>query len=277
MKPFLGIDITDNKDNEHLNAAQFLEVAPSAAMTQALDSSTEKAEQTVERAKLPLALRILQGACLCVGLILAAGILDADVSLAQGYKNAPALYWIAIGCLLMWGVLKLLSMKKEKTVMETDEAKLAISNAETACSSVFAELRVPADAQEVDLLFFFYKVKDGQVKVKEKGFQICPYFNLPFKLFTDEENLYLANAEGKYAIPRSALGSIQTVKKHIRMNGWNKETPPNTGRYKPYKLTSDDYGCVHCKAYHILSFTHEGEEWGIYFPSYELPAFEEIN
>ena len=68
---------------------------------------------------------------------------------------------------------------------------------------------------------------------------------------------------------------IHTVKKHIRIAGWNKDEEFNKGMYKQYKLTTDNYGCVHCKQYHVLEINHQGESYGIYFPSYELPTLEE--
>ena len=43
------------------------------------------------------------------------------------------------------------------------------------------------------------------------------------KIFSDENYLYIANLEGKYAFPLSSLVSIHTVKKRIRIAGWNKE------------------------------------------------------
>lgn len=45
-------------------------------------------------------------------------------------------------------------------------------------------------------------------------------------------------------------------------------------RYKAYKLSEGDNGLIYCKPYYILELDRAGERWGIYFPCYELPAFE---
>ncbi len=278
MKPFLGIDLTLDKKNEQTNGTEFLVATPSSAMAQSFDNSMNKAEETVESAKLPLVLRIIQTVCGCVGAIFAIGILRAlgEVSIVEAYRNAPWVDWTAGICLAVWGILKIISKVKEKSVMGTEESSRAISNLEMVSKAVYTELAVPDSAKAVDILFFYYKNKDGQIKVQEKGMQITQYFNPEFKIFKDEENLYLANLEGKYAFPLSALTKLHTVKKHIRMLGWNKDEQLNKGIYKQYKLTTDNYGCVHSKYYHILEVAHDGESFGIYFPCYELPIFSEL-
>lgn len=276
MKPFLGLDLTDNKNNEHINGTEFMVQKTSAALASTFEASKNRADQSADKAKLPLFLRITQLACAFSALICARGILKADVTLAQAYRNAPALFWVTGICAIIWLFLWLWGKQKSKTVMESDENAQAISHLNGVSNSIFAELSVPADAKSVDVLAFTYKIKKGEVKATERAMQIAPYGALEFKLFADAEYLYLANLEGKYALPLASIGKIQTVKKHIRVLGWNKGENFNKGIYKQYKLTTDQYGCVHSKYYHILEFNHNGEAWGLYFPCYELPNFEEI-
>lgn len=276
MKPFLGIDLTTNKKNDQLNGNVFLAAKSSLALSQALEQSHKNVDETVAQAKLPKFFRIVQFLCGITAALLFSGILKADVSLAQGYHNAPWIYWTFGICLIIWLVLKLLSLQKEKLVLSADENAQVFSHWENTTDAVFAEFSIPTDAKEVDVLSFFYKLKDGNIKVCEKGMQVTQYFNPIFKIFSDSEYLYLANLEGKYAFPLSSVMGIRTIKKHIRIAGWNKEVPYNKGIYKQYKLTIDNYGCIHCKSYHILELNHNGEIWGIYFPSYELPVIEEI-
>ena len=276
MKPFLGINLTTDKKNDQPNGSQFMVQATSSALSDALERSMDRAEQTIETSKLPLPLRAAQFICGIAALLIASSILRADVSLAEGYHNAPWLYWLAGVCAVVWLVLWLWSGKKAKTVLETDQSAHTFSHLDSVSDAVYAELGVPADAKEVDVLSFFYKVKDGNLKVCEKGMQITQYFNPVFKVFADTEHLYLANLEGKYAFPLSSIVKIHTVNKRIRIESWNKEEPFNKGIYKQYKLSEDQYDCIHCKDYHILEFNHKGESWGIYFPCYELPVFEEL-
>ena len=273
MKPFLGIDLTMDKKNEEFNGTEFLVQAPSAALANTLEVSSEKAEETIETAKLPLLFRIIQFICGIAALIITGGILKADVSLAEGYQNAPWLYWTAGICAVVWLVLWLWSKQKAKVVLETEESEQTFSHLEGTASAIYKELSVPDDAKDIDVLSFFYKMKNGEIKPVEKAF--ATHFNPEFKIFSDEENLYLANLEGKYAFPLSSIVKIHTVNKHIRIAGWNKEEKFNKGIYKQYKLTEDNYGSIHCKQYLILEVNYQGEAYGIYFPCFELPILEE--
>lgn len=281
MKPFLGIDLTTNRKNEQYNGEELVVATPSLALQQAIDSTVERVEETEEQAKLPLTIRIVQGAAGAIAALVGIGLLKAvtgedSISVTEAYENAFWMFWLAGGCLLLWGVLKLLSIKKQKTVMESDESTHVFSSHHRTANSVFAELGVPDWAPDADVLLFYYKEKDGEIKVREKGLQRAPYMNPAFKVFVDKERLYLVNLETKFAIPRENLTAIRLVKKSVVMAQWNKEAEPTAAQYKPYKVGVDGYGRIHAKPLYILEFTHNGEPWGLYFPSYELPTFEKL-
>ncbi len=278
MKPFLGIDLTENKQNDQANGKEFIVAAPSPAMQQALDASMGKADDTEARAKLPLPIRIVQYICGILGLLLFGGLVKgvSEVSFALAYQNAGWLFWLCGGCLAVWAVLKLWSSTKEKQVLGSEESTQVLSNLESISQSIYTELAVPADAAEVDILSFFYKSKDGQIKPCEKGMQLARFMNPEFKIYKDAEKLYLTNLAGKYAFPLSSLKAIRTVNKNGNVITWNKVAATSEGRFKPYKLTVDNYGRIHFKSYYILELTHDGEEWGIYIPCYELPVLEQL-
>lgn len=281
MKPFLGIDLTTNKKNKEINGKEFLITKTSDSMSQSFDSSYEKAEETIQQSELPLCLRIGQWVFGIIGVSILLGILkglgeEDGFTLTEMYKNVSWLFWLCGICILIWGILTFLSSRKEKSVLDSDEANRAFSNIDNVCEGIFSELSVPTEAKDVDILSFFYKMKNDDIKVCEKGIQIAPYLTLTFKIFVDSENLYIADLEGKYAFPLSSLISIKTVKKHIHTDGWNKDEAFDEGIYKQYKITEDNAGCIHCKGYHILEISNDDEKWGIYFPNYELPIFEEL-
>lgn len=279
MKPFLGIDLTNDKHNTQPNGAEFLIRQPSPVLAQALESSNDQADQTLQSAKLPLIVRIFQGICGLAAAMMAVGLLRAmtgtdAVTIGQAYDNAPWVFWVGFGGLLIWGVLQLIASRKEKAVLNSDENEQMFEDLAELQNRVLDDLGVPQNAPEVDLLSFYYKEKGDGFKVCEKGLQLASYLNPVFHLFRDEENLYVGNLEGKYAFPRASLRGIRTVKKTIRIAGWNKDADLDSGMYAPYKLYADKYGCVICKRYHILEVERNGAVWGIYFPDYELPFFE---
>lgn len=281
MKPFLAIDLTTNKKNEQSNGQEFIVAKPSLTSRKSLEQSMENSEQTIEKSKLSLPIRIGHWICGAVALFVAIGTFKAlggedGVTLIEAYQNAPWIFWVGGACLLIWGILKLIGNHKQNKVLETDESAKVFDNLDKTCNDILAELGVPSDSKEIDILSFFYKEKNGKIKVCEKPMQMAPYFNPIFHIFKDSENLYFANLEQKYAIPLSSLKDIKSVKKTIRVMEWNKEEMYNEGIYKKYKMNEDNYGCIFCKPYHILKFEHNNELWGIYIPCYELPVIEEI-
>ncbi len=280
MKPFLCIDQTYNKKNEAVNGDEFIVKRPSEKLNASLEESAADVSEIIDKSQLPLPLRIIKWVTGVVALIIFAGIIKAmteeDISLKTAYGNAPALFWICGICAVIFTVLMLLSNKKEKETFETAEENNTFSDLDDICDDILADLGVPSDAKEIDILSFYYKDKDDNIKILEKGL-LAPFNNLIFHVFKDSENLYLANLDGKYAIPLSSIKGIQTVKKTVRISSWNKDEDFKSEKYKPYKLNEDNYGAIFCKTYHILEFDRYNETWGIYFPSYELPQFEEIS
>lgn len=283
MKPFLSIDITENKKNNIVNGEkEFIVQKPSEMLSAALDASADSATEIIKKSKLPAPIRAVQFISGLFFGIAVLGLIDAYDGepiaefLKTSYKNAS---WIILGgiiCLVIWAVLKFFSIKKQKQVLETEETESVMTKVDSAANNIYAELGVPAGARDTDVLSFFYKIKDGTPKAVTKGFMPAPYLNVEYKIFSDGENLCLANTEAKFAVPLSSLRRIHTVKKHVSVTAWNKDEPYNKGEYKQYKLYESDDSCIHFRWYHILEFERDGEAWGIYFPSYELPAFEAV-
>ncbi len=283
MKPFYAIDLTDNKNNEVINGREFLVATPPLAITQAYESLEEKADQMTERAKLPKYLRVIQWVCgaiatFAIGVsieILIDG--DADLSFAEIYSSVPWLFYLCGACAVVWLILFILAHKKEKSVLESDEGTQLFTSLAAAVDGVFDSLSVPDTAIDTDILCFTYKIKKGEVKPYAKGTMPTPFLNQPCRVYSDTDNLYIADIDGKYALPRRSFKNITKVKKKILLPHWNKQTDPSDEQYKQFKIARDDEsGMLFVKNYCILTFNINSEEWGIYFPNYELPTFEEL-
>lgn len=281
MKPFLGIDLTQDKKNSKPNGMEMMVLKPSPELVSALDSSKEKMNDAQKKAKLPLVLRIIEWICTFGGIFIVIGLLRAlggedGVTLTQAYANAGEIFWIAGACIAIGAVLRFLGKKKAKTVLESDDSTRTLSNISVSVETIFADLGVPENARDVDILVFFYKNSNCEPKLKTKGNQNFMFMNFPFKIFADPRTFYLANIEGKYAFSRDAVKRIKTVAKRYTVNDWNKDYPFDDDRYKKYGLKMDQYGVIYGKNYYILEVENEGQIWGIYFPSYELPLFEAL-
>ena len=178
MKPFLGIDLTTNKKNEQMNGEEFVVAKPALSLTQSLESSSENVEETIEKSKLPLPIRIGHWICGAVGVLVAIGIIKAlggedSVTLIEAYQNASWLFWLGGACLVAWALLKLISVRKEKNVLETEESSQVFNNLDKTCEAILADLNVPQDSKEIDVLSFFYKVKDDNIPPHLKNYEFA--------------------------------------------------------------------------------------------------------
>lgn len=280
MKPFWCMDLTNDSNNENFNGEELLLDKPSDALKQIHQDSVVKATATVEKAKLPLAVRIAGWVCAAVAVILLGSIArltkNEGMAIHIVYQNTPWLFWVAGICLIGWLVIRILEKQKAKTSLQSDESVQKLSHLETSTQSVYAQMNIPSDASDVDILCFYYKTTEDGIKVCEKPMQLFSHFNCSLKVYKDEEYLYIGSMEGKYGIPLSGLKAIHTIAKKVRFTDWYKDVPYDSGVYKQYKMTKDQFGCIHCKPHYVLEFEKDGQPWGVYFPCYELPLFEEL-
>ena len=278
MKPLFSIDLTNDKNNLIMNGTDFIVATPSDILQQKLEKSMDRADEVVGKAKLPLVLTVFQAIFGVVGVAIVAGVLESldGLSLKEMYQRAPWLIWVGAACIIGFVLINFLGKSKAKAVLSTDESVNTFSHLASVKEAIYSELSVPVAAKEVDILSFFYKVKDGKIKVKQNGLQTAQYFNSTHKIYVENGKFYMVNLEAKNEFPLSSLRAIRTVNKRVVVDEWYKEEPFNKGIYKPYRISVTKQGDYTYKGYHILELEIDGEVWGIYFPAYELSAFEEV-
>lgn len=278
MKPIFGIDITENKHNETVNGSEFIVKTVSQQRSEDLDTKREELNDTVKKSKFPLWLQIIYFITgVYAGIVICAVIGNlGETGLAQMLKNAPVLIISGLICGVIWLILLAVSKTREKKVLEEDNAEGKVEQLDLNVKGIYAEMGVPSDADSVDVLMQIYKVKDGEVVAKTPGIQLSAYINIDCKAYVENDALHIAELENVYAFPLSEIKSIKTVNKRICVPFWNKEEAPKKGIYKQYKMTVNNMGMVYCKPYYILELSHNNEEYGIYFPCYELPVFERL-
>lgn len=279
MKPFIGIDITENKKNDELNGKEFIVASASAAQSDALENASDRFIGLLKSSELPFPLRIIQWCSLIGGIMILGGIGSAvgeeDASFSEIYSSVPWLLWLG-GVLLIAGiVLFVIGHKRIKACLEGEENKACNADMDTITNNIYAELGVPGDAAEIDILSFHYKLKDGEPILKEAACELAPYNAFSYKCFTQSGYLYIADAENKYGFSLSDLRTIHTKNQKITVFTWHDDDEFKD-IYKQYNVKQGDYGNIRFKPYHILELEHNGEAWGIYFPCYELPEFEKL-
>ncbi len=278
MKPFFCINITENKENETINGLEFVTQTSSKESLDDLNEKQDVANDLIKKSQYPLPIRIMKGVCGFIALLLGFAICASSIKigLATAYKNAPYLFWIAGVCLIIWLILLVLSIMRSKKVLDTDEAKSVADNINEKIEDMYDELNIPSDADNVDILMFQYVNKNGEVVPKGNALSTALYLNIDMKVFVSNECLCLADLESVYSVPFGELKRIITIPKKICMPFWNKDEPFNKGRYKEYNIKKNQYESFFIKPYYILEFSHNDENWGIYFPSYELPVIEKL-
>ena len=278
MKPFWGIDVTENKKNDKNNGEELLFARVSDNSSAELGEKMDSATEIMEKAKLPLPLRILRVAMGFIALMFGCGILSAtlEIGIAKAYSNAPILFWIFFISLIIWVIVLLSARKKEREVLEAENAEELVEDINENFEKMFEELNVPTDAPKVDLLLFRYKVKNGEIKPDLLPLMPTAYINVEARIFSRDGSFFIGDVETLYSVPLSSLKCIRKINKRISVPNWNKDEEYNKGEFKQYKMTMNNSGCIFFKPYYILEFEHGGELWGIYFPPYELGAYATV-
>ena len=272
MKPFYGIDRTENKKNTIREGGCFIAAGISGITGSVVEQAAKSADGQNTRAGLPKPLGFVRNSCGFLAFILFFSLIRSarKVTFAQACENAPWVFWILGVCAAVWAVLSVIAAVIGKNVRATDEYAMAQRRLEGALQSAYRELGVPQDAKDVDVIAISHKWKNGKMKPVAYGLEISERYNISFKVFRREDKLCLVDLEHRYELPLSELRCLRSVKKHIYSKGWNKAEQYDVGYYKPYKLTTDNYGRIHMNRYGLLELHHNGEDWAVWLPPYEL-------
>lgn len=272
MKPFYGIDRTTLKKNTFHEGDCFIAATVSDMTRQSYERALQSAAKELEATKLNPLLRGLKTVCSWITLIVFLSTIRAlrNVTIAEAFENAPFIFWLMGGCGMVWLVLTILTNRKSKTVMAGEDFNMSTRRLEGEIDRVFRELQVPEDAKQVDVVQLTYRWKNGTVKISTTGSETTPYTNVSLRVFRREDVLCLADLENRYELPISAMRRLKMVKKPLVIQGWNKAEKLNDPFYKPYKLTMDNYERVHTKSYGLLELSHDGVDWALWLPPYEL-------
>lgn len=272
MKPFYGIDRTTLKKNIFHEGDCFIAATVSDMTRQSYERALQSAAKELEATKLNPVLRGLKTVCSWITLFGFLSTIRAlrNVTMAEAFENAPFIFWLMGGCGVVWLVLTILTNRKAKNVMEGEGFGQSTRRLEGEIDRVFRELQVPEDAKQVDVVQLTYRWKNGTVKISTTGSETTPYTNVSLRVFRREDVLCLADLENRYELPISAMRRLKMVKKPLVIQGWNKEEKLSDPFYKPYKLTMDNYERVHTKSYGLLELNHDGVDWALWLPPYEL-------
>ncbi|MDE6774996.1 MAG: hypothetical protein K2J37_01625, partial [Ruminococcus sp.] len=247
MKNLFGINISDSENISTFDGEIFITDTIPPYIERKLDDSYEQREQFEKKASLPVLLSIMKTISLFCGICITAGILQSDVSFSEGYKNAPELFWAAPVCWIIFVILVLFGRSRVKKTAESEEFVNHMESTINAVKEAKEYLKIPDDAQEIDVLMFQYTEKDG--KIKQKNFYASSHINQFVKIYTKNNFLCISDIRIVLEIPLSSLKNACIQKKKASFPNWNKEVPFNAPEYKRYKITSNNQGTYYSKYY----------------------------
>jgi hypothetical protein len=175
-----------------------------------------------------------------------------------------------IGIVIMAIIAMNVILNKKLRKKSTDAARDQVDRFYERCARA---LHVPEKAPRVDLFAYLYEEKEGA----RKNYYASGAYLAEFShVFEENGNLCLYSATRVYAVPIASVEEFVRVDETVRFASWDKETPPNEGKYAPYNIVScgnDEYAM---NDYYRIRFTHEGTPYELLIASYDIEPFLEI-
>ena len=271
MKPFLCTDVTNDKNNKTVNGQEFVCQQSNQAFLQSYESACRQYDEQrkkVSKKVLPylVVFSILYLAVAIVFLFLIKKTPDIVFDSELG-KTLFMVSGIVI-CAIIVLFFQHLNKKTINKAKDNKDYEYTNSKRLLALNAVLEDLQVPQDAFDVDVLSFSYKDKDGQIsRNKLKKVALCS-----FRLWTDENNLYLADANTKYCFEKNSFVSI---KKHYTgadvyfADEYIEHDSIEQTRDVAYYKGNYSIGC-----YYLLNYDDGTRQTCIYITQFGLASFE---
>lgn len=267
-------DIDAETQTRDGNAFLTREISASAA--QQRDSAMAQVQQLEKKSALPLPLRILQliavfvASCTVLGVIKSLG---RDVTLAEGFHNAPVIFFAGGIAIVLLIVLWIVGKCKANHAVQTIDVTAIEENVGDAIEQIHSELQIPEDAVDVDVLFQVYKMKNGKRHVKNRGWY--RFVNGEMAVYRKDDRLCFSDYHGEWAIPIGEIQGVQNVPKKVQVSGWNKEYPVTAPQLKPYKPI-DNNGSIFVRAYYAIEIQSIWGAFEILIPNYDMETVMQI-
>ncbi len=274
MKPFYGVDITNDKKNEKINSEEFITATVDKTLEAACSKEVDEFYDKSAKAD-PLWLNLVKTLSGGFGFYIIAMLLVKGLEEGFSYIFGGDLVWmfiIGVALLVCFAVSHFILKKRKETVFGDESEEEAEAEMNKHLDYLHTSMGVPDYAEDVDVLIFTYKIENGEPIPGGVDLEMP----MDFKAYDDSGALHLSNGAAVYSFNKNDMRSIRTVEKEIGLISWNKKVEPTDARYAKYITPSKKYSKGMIDKYHILEVERDGEITGIYFPSYELPTFERL-
>ena len=245
--PIFCTDKNRIDESDAMGGREFLAKTVSPHLRKDLRDCDERIAKAAKKLTLPTGLRLIALFCLGMGIpMVYAALLSVKLEREDlwVFLTAGVAFLAAAGAIAFWGLLR-----KRKMLNSRERENLAVA-AEKARRNAQKELGVPDNAETAEVLTFFYKIKSGRVAPVYYGGAVFSLTEIRF--WRDGQNLYAADLEQVYAFPLASLRRLTGVEKTIYINR------------------------VPLHRHYVLEIRHQGQDYGIYFPSYYVETVEKL-
>lgn len=237
--------------------------------------AVERYEEFQKKWSFPTWLIIARVVCICLGAILLVSVLrallDSDASI---FKNPYTISFL-IGGIVLVGVgifLFIYENKRRYNVESSPEFFEFMTYLNQLDNSLSKELELPVDKIQVDVFYYPYAIKNGEIK-DNKGFK---YINQALDLFVEGNKLCLADSGTVFGIDLSLFRRILINPEKVTFAGWCKIDEYNKGEFKDYDISMSTTGIFSIKNTCSIQFTKNEEKFEIVVPPYEVKHFEAL-
>ena len=273
MKPVFSTDNTLGRKNSVFHADKFAKGNLSESTEEKLcDAEMKKLDFRLEE-KIPRKNKLINDFTL-VAMFLLIGII-ALIAATKGeeqlFKIFPVfMVGFAVGYgVMLWNKKCIRNLKPEEN--KSEEELEAERSYDSMVRVALDELMFPYDAKKIDTIDFSYKREEQLYDLSKLS---C--FTLPLRVYKKNNTIYITDLERKYEIPVSEGAYLERVNGKVKLLSIMPDMDPKDPKFNVEGVCIVDSNDVKCDSYGIYRFTHEGEEYGIYIASYDIPAFEEV-
>ncbi|MDE5763850.1 MAG: hypothetical protein K2I00_02665 [Ruminococcus sp.] len=273
MKNLFGVNVSDSENSSGFDGEIFITDTLPQYIEKKLDDSFEQREQFEKKASLPVLLSVIKTISFFCAVCITIGILKSDVSFSEGYRNAPALFWAAPICWIIFFTLKIFGYFRVKKTAESEDFVSHMESTVNAFHEAGEYLKIPENSPEIDVLMFQYTEKDG--KIKHKNSSVCSHFNQSVSVYVKNDSLCMSDVRIVMKIPLSSLKNARIQKKKASFPNWNKELPFNSPEYKKYKITSNNQD-IYYSQYYSVSIQDIKGEFEFFVPAYDIDTLKNL-
>lgn len=245
--PIFCTDKNRIDESDAMGGREFLAKTVSPHLRKDLRDCDEQIAKAANKLVLPTGLRLIALFCLGFGIpMVYAALLSVKLEREDlwVFLTAGVAFLAAAGAIAFWGLLR-----KRKMLNSREREDLAVA-AEKTRRNAQKDLGIPSTAETAEVLTFFYKIKKGRVTPVYYGGAV--FSRVELRLWRDGQNLYTADLEQVYAFPLASLRRLTGVEKTIYINR------------------------VPLHRHYVLEIRHQGQDYGIYFPSYHLETVKKL-